>query len=180
MKVYMKTPSGEVFETSIPQNHPDSVNLGNSTKAYAARRDYVCEQLRDLLPPETTIHGVVRSIAKSGLSRRFSFFVVTNGSLRDITMLFGDATGRLVKDGEVSVSGCGMDMGFAAVYDLGRALYPNGFGLIGTNPAGKTTRAKSVKHAKQLQKKGFVFRGRNGDPSGWETDGGYALNHNYI
>jgi hypothetical protein len=54
----------------------------------------------------------------------------------------------------LKVSGCGMDMGFAVVHELGRALFPEGFKVEGV--------------------------GRNGDTSGWDRDGGYALKHRWI
>ena len=60
------------------------------------------------------------------------------------------------KDGSVIVGGCGMDMGFNIVYSLSRRLWPKGFKL----PKGKA--------------------GRNGDTSGTDTDGGYALNQRWL
>lgn len=49
----------------------------------------------------------------------------------------------------VKIGGCGMDMGFHIAYELGRVLFPEGFKVDGV--------------------------GRNGDTSGWDNDGGYAL-----
>lgn len=66
-------------------------------------------------------------------------------------------TGRKMTDNHaIKCHGCGMDMGFDLVYTLGRCLYPKGFKL----PKGK--------------------RGRNGDKSGFDNDGGYALNQIWL
>ena len=47
-----------------------------------------------------------------------------------------------------------MDMGFALVYELSRELYPKGFKVAGV--------------------------GRNGDTSGHDKDGGYALKQRWL
>lgn len=63
-----------------------------------------------------------------------------------------DAMGRKWHDKSgIAIGGCGMDMGFSLVYDLGRTLWPNG-----------TPKAHST---------------RNGEP---DRDGGYALKHQWI
>ena len=75
----------------------------------------------------------------------------------------------------IKVTGCGMDMIYATVYDLGRVLWPEGFGVrcregiwSGAIPTTKEIAAEAVAA-------GAIFRGRNGDASGWDNDGGYAL-----
>lgn len=65
-----------------------------------------------------------------------------------------------------------MDMGFAVVYELGRTLFPNGFGVEGELPLGHKTRPVTKEKAAKAVEKGAKFRGRNGDPSGWDNDGG--------
>ena len=63
-----------------------------------------------------------------------------------------------IKHEGMAMGGCGMDMGFAAVYHLSLALFPKGF-----------IPAKAGK------------RGRNGaDPTERDTDGGYALEQEWI
>lgn len=58
---------------------------------------------------------------------------------------------RIGKHGGIVVGGCGMDMGFHLVYNLGRTLWPTGT----DNPHGR----------------------RNGHP---DSDGGYALKHGWL
>lgn len=72
--------------------------------------------------------------------------------IRNISRLAAGAIGaRLSKGGDVIMGGAGMDMGFALVYSIGRAIWPNGT----SKPHGR----------------------RNGEP---DSDGGYALNHEWI
>lgn len=94
----------------------------------------------------------------------------------------------------IRVSGCGMDMGFHLVYNLGRTLYPEGFApsdsgirpidgkLVNVN-IGRGRDAGSMTQAEMnsLAAKGWKFTGgRNGDQSGWDTDGGYALKSSWL
>lgn len=77
----------------------------------------------------------------------------TRPAIRSIAWLASRATGyTLDRDrGGLKMGGCGMDMGFQAVYSLGRAMWPNGT----PKPHGT----------------------RNGDP---DRDGGYALKHTWL
>jgi hypothetical protein len=102
--------------------------------------------------------------------------------LRDITGYAAKAMDdRLDRDRwGLKVGGCGMDMCFATVYNLGRALFPEGFGetLTTTGAAsGKERRTRPISKAEsaRLVKAGWNAYGRNGDTSGWDNDGGYAL-----
>lgn len=187
MKTYMKTQSGEVFETANPEYHKDCENLGHGQKGYAARQEYARQCLRKIIKPCDTVYYKVNSVASSGMSRNISFYIAAldeTGRLyiRGIDTLMGDACGiKEGKHGGLVFGGCGMNMGFSGVYSLGRALYPNGFGTMGEHPeTKKKTRATSPKHAQALIKKGYVFRGRNGDTTGWDNDGGYSLGYSSL
>ncbi len=148
---YMRAPSGEVFTTSNPDWHKDSERLTQAA-GKIARRDYCRAELRKLAKPGTTVHCVLRSVSKSGMSRTISLFVIHKGELRSIDQLAADATERNVADGGgIKMGGCGMDMGFALVYELGMAMWPKGT----KKPHGR----------------------RNGEP---DTNGGYALKHSWV
>lgn len=73
-----------------------------------------------------------------------------------------------------------MDMGFAVVYDLGRVMFPDGFGVAGKYPNGSDGRPTTKEMAAKAVEIGATFRGRNGDPSGWDNDGGYALKQRWL
>jgi hypothetical protein len=63
-------------------------------------------------------------------------------------------------DGGLKIGGCGMDMGFALVYALGRKLYPDGFDCAGE-------RCPSNDHCNRVE-------------ATHHKDGGYALRHAWI
>lgn len=66
---------------------------------------------------------ILRHVSQSGMSRDISLFY--NGA--NITWYVARAMGETIKDkyGQrvIRVSGCGMDMGFYLVYNLGNVLY---------------------------------------------------------
>lgn len=109
------------------------------------------EWLRQCLKPGANVYTLVRHVTKSGMSRSISLFIVKGGEIVCVDWYASKAMGRKRDDkhGGLKIKGCGMDMSFALVYDLGRTLFPDGFKVDGV--------------------------GRNGDTSGWDNDGGYAL-----
>jgi len=95
------------------------------------------ERLRELLPPGSTVWSTVRHVSRSGMSRTIDFYKLTvhDGEPDRVWLsrLISTACGYpFDKSREaVKVSGCGMDMGFAVVYDLAYVLYPDGFDCVG-------------------------------------------------
>lgn len=139
--------------------------------------------LRTILNPGDRITCTVLHVSASGMSRLIMLQVPvrqSDGTLRiqDISWRVADAIGERFdyKRGGVLMGGCGMDMCFAAVYSLGRVLFPDGFGLVGKRD-GKKKRPATAKQAARMVRDGWRFRGRNGDASGWDNDGGYALDY---
>jgi len=113
--------------------------------------------------PGDKVHIICRHVASSGMSRRMDFYLVRKSQLIYITGHVADITGykQHHRDGALKVSGCGMDMGFAVVYDLSRRLFPRGYYLQkGDWPRNndETIKATGI------------------DASG----GGYALTHQWI
>ena len=154
-----------------------------SKKQKAADRAEAIEALRKMLKPGDAVTTTILHVSRSGMSRVIQCQAIDFGEpdhhpyIRDISGLVADAIGdRWDNRGGVVVNGCGMDMCFATVYALGRALFPDGFGIVGEKD-GKRRRPKSPKAAAQMVRAGWRFRGRNGDASGWDTDGGYALRY---
>ena len=155
-----------------------------SKKQKAADRAEAIETLRKILQPGDAVTTTVLHVSRSGMSRVIQCQAIDFGEpdhhpyIRDISGLVADAIGDRWDDrrGGVVVNGCGMNMCFATVYALGRALFPDGFGIVGEKD-GKRWRPKSPKAAAQMVRHGWAFRGRNGDRSGWDTDGGYALRY---
>ena len=148
--------------------------MARLTKAEEAERKECIETLRALLPPGTKVYTILRHVSKSGMMREISVKAINgDGDMMNldyyVSRVVGDPIG---KHGGVRVTGCGMDMGFDLVYVLSCHLYPDGFGVPS---AGKKIRPATKEEAARLVKRGLKFHGRNGDASGWDNDGGYAL-----
>ena len=141
-------------------------------------KDEAIKVLREDLKPGDTINCILRHVSRSGMSRSISLL---KGD-QDITYYAGLVTENRIdqKNGGIKITGCGMDMGFALVYDLAYRLFPEGFGIKGEMPLGHEIRPDTKEHAAQAVEKGAKFFGRNGDTSGWDTDGGYALKHRWL
>lgn len=132
-RTYFRDTTGDIFSTE----HPDSYQSPNYERMTAtAGREALEKQsrkkLRELCAPGTTVYCVLRSVAPSGMSRRISFFVARDGSIRDITHAVAESgsASSLHRDGGLLVKGCGMDMGFSEVYNLSARLYPEGNPLV--------------------------------------------------
>jgi len=155
--VYLRSASGEVFSTEFPEYHKDCERL---TRAEGERlyREQSRATLRKMLKPGQTVYCMLRHVSSSGMSRRISLYIVTPAKkgqpagLRNIDGLTATVTGHTLADkGGISMGGCGMDMGFALVYALGRAVWPKGT----PKPHGR----------------------RNGEP---DSEGGYALKSEWL
>lgn len=110
------------------------------------------------LAPNDTVYTVLRHCSSSGMSRSVSLFVPfsdTDGKprIRDITWLVARALSEKIspKHRGINVSGCGTDVGFELVYNLGYVLWPAGT----PEPHGR----------------------RNGEP---DSNGGYALKQQWL
>jgi hypothetical protein len=68
----------------------------------------------------------------------------------------------------IKASGCGMDMGFNLVYNLGRTLWPKGFKCIGRD------RCRANDHVNPGPSRGDYSRKHH------HTDSGYALKHEWL
>jgi len=82
--------------------------------------------LSEILTPGQTVYGIVRAVARSGMSRTIDFYALEGGELRWLTGYMANAgIGTRTSNG-VRVTGCGMDMVFHCVSTLGRMIWPNG------------------------------------------------------
>ena len=155
--VYMQTAKGDVFSTTFPEYHKDCEVLPRAKGAELYRSQEVAH-LKTFLKPSMTVYTKVESVSGSGMSRRISVYAVLPKTkteparIANISGAVANVTGYTHSDkGGISIGGCGMDMGFAIVYALGRALWPKGT----PKPHGM----------------------RNGVP---DKDGGYALKHTWL
>jgi hypothetical protein len=138
--------------------------------------------LRTILKPGDNVYCILQHVSQSGMSRSITLAVVVEGGIRTINYHAAIVMDRKIdqKNGGIKIGGCGMDMGFALVYDLGRTLFPGGFGVQGTTSNGKSYRPATKRAAALAVKRGVKFYGRNVDSSGWDNDGGYALESRWL
>lgn len=141
-----------------------------------AERDEAIERLRELIKPGDQIVTVMRHCSRSGMRRHIDVYMFEPGKTKDrhdktlrpsarvqwlwLSYNVAKATGLSFSKAHeaIQIDGAGMDMGFAIVYALGRALFPNG----GT-----------LKHSpREAQER------RSGETK--ETDGGYLLSHRWL
>ena len=80
---------------------------------------------RRMIPPGTTVWCVVRSVSRSGMSRRIDCYVIQDGQLLYVSYYVANAIGWSVSDKGILSRGCGMDMGFHLVGTLSHSLYGN-------------------------------------------------------
>lgn len=121
-------------------------------------KEIAFSRLKKYLKPGSTIYHTVKHVAKSGMSRQISFYIVRDGKIESINWELSHILDykRNPSNGALKIGGTGMDMGFHVVYSAGRKLFPNGFKLAEGQ------------------------YGRNGDKSGFDKDGGYAFQSEWI
>ena len=119
----------------------------------AKRAQESLDVLETLLKPGTTVYTSLRHVSASGMTRWIDVFVSDGGTIRNITGHVCDAADMTycTRRHSLKIGGCGMDMGFQVVYNLGLSLWPAGT----PEPHGT----------------------RNGEP---DTNGGYALKHSWL
>lgn len=132
------------------------------TKAQKAEQAEFIAKLRAEIKPGDTLFTVLKNVSKSGMSRKVNVYKIQDNEPRWLAYWVSKATGIPFDERTESlrVDGCGTDAGFELVYTLGRVLFPNGFAVVNED--------------------GTPKRGRNGDMSGWDNDGGYALNQRWM
>lgn len=139
-----------------------------------SEREKYIAQLRETLKPGDTLHTVLRSVSRSGMSRCIDVYFLTpdgKGGVQKqwLSYWIARACGFTFQDKRgqaecIKITGCGTDMGFEIVYQLGRVLFPAGFDCAGE-------RCPSNDHA-------------NGDrdrtPHRHTGDGGYAFRQEWL
>ena len=85
-------------------------------------------ELKKFLKRGDKIYMNLNHVSRSGMLRHISFFVNKRNKSINLDYYIAEICDyKRAKDGSLKVSGCGMDMGFAVVYELGRCLWPKGY-----------------------------------------------------
>jgi hypothetical protein len=184
---YMQTSDGYVYSTSYPELHSDSTRL-TVAKGKAALQEQSCRTLREMLRPGDTVYTFLRHKARSGMQREISCYL---DGMQCIDAYVADITGYPIgKHDGIVLGGCGMDMGFALVYELSHKLFPNGFGCIGRNDE-RHVYCPSNDHSngdrdytphnealiQELHDNGVLA---DIAANHWHTTGAYALQHRWL
>jgi hypothetical protein len=97
-----------------------------------AEKQYQSEGIASLhkrIKPGDKVYTSVKHVAKSGMSRSIACFIVdSENDIVDITGYVAAAINCKLdyKNGGLKIAGCGMNMCFAVVYELGCVMWPNG------------------------------------------------------
>ena len=149
---YLQSNDGMILETSNPDWYEGYKKLMQKEGA-ALHKQQAKNALLNILTPGDKVFTILRNVSASGMQRCISLLVIKDNKPvcldYNASVLLGYK--RSDKHTGLIVSGCGMDMGFDLVYNLGCALWPAGT----PNPHGT----------------------RNGEP---DSDGGYALKQQWI
>jgi hypothetical protein len=115
--------------------------------------------LKKCFKKNRNVYTVLTHVSSSGMSRRIKVLIPTpEGKISNIGWYINRATGMRIhkNDHSIVMSGAGMDMGFALVYSLSSALYPDGYRLDKTEFDGTDNKSR------------------------WRKNGGYRLQQNWL
>lgn len=90
--------------------------------------EHATEMLKRWLSPGCRVYTMLKSVSKSGMSRRIRCAVAIvdldgKPEILDITYYVAQVCGYSMNDSGLLVKGCGMDMGFAVVISLSYRLF---------------------------------------------------------
>ncbi len=150
------------------------------TKAQKQEQAEALTKLRDILKPGDTVSLILRSVSRSGMSRWISPLLIhPDGSTFYLGYLASKVLGLRVNDQAVRMDGCGMDMGFALVYELSHALWPDGYGCTGagcrSNDHSNGDRDYTPHGCPEDHEHSDACPNRH-----WHRDGGYSLRHRWL
>ena len=144
-------------------------------------------KLREWLKPGDTVHTILRHVSRSGMQREVGVVIIDkDGNDIHPNYLVSKALGlRVGKRDGLIMGGCGMDMGFALIYELSAKLFPEGFGCIGAEVPGIRGRScPSNDHSNgdrdYTPHPGCGQPDKRGHKDHWHTSGGYALRQHWL
>lgn len=154
MSKFFRNAEGEVYESFSGSPWETDHAAVTQKEGKLAKQEQAKKHLLSMLKPGATVHTILNHCSTSGMSRSISAVIANKkGEVIKLDYWIAQAKGEHIdqKHGGLKMSGCGMDMGFALVYNMGRMLWPKGT----KKPHGT----------------------RNGAP---DSDGGYALRQAWL
>ncbi|MFA6358630.1 MAG: hypothetical protein WCY09_08250 [Candidatus Omnitrophota bacterium] len=104
-------------------------------KATKQQKADALARIQALVKPGDTLYTKVEHVSRSGMLRVVTVYAMKDNEPINISGSLADLCGfawDYNNDG-FKVSGCGMDVGFEAVYNLACVLFPDGFDCTGEN-----------------------------------------------
>jgi len=104
-------------------------------KATKRQKADALARIQALVKPGDTLYTQVEHVSRSGMLRVVTVYAMKDNKPINISRSLADLCGfawDYNNDG-FKVTRCGMDVGFEAVYNLARVLFPDGFDCIGGN-----------------------------------------------
>lgn len=144
------------------------------TKKITAEQTEARAELARLLPVGSTVTTIVRHVSRSGMSRSISVLIgEKDGGVWDLDYLIVRAgLGAFDRThGGIKVNGAGMDMGFALVHGISRAIHAD-FRCAGHDGSKRAPRCPSNDHSNDRTPD--FRRGRR------HSDGGYAVSQRWL
>ena len=154
---YIELPHGTIITTDNPSVYDGPFLSGKRLSQRDGKIGIKLQALGDLLrlglKAGDTVYSVLRHVSASGMSRSIDFYIIKNDQPLWITGTIANLLGiKRSNSGEgVTIKGCGTDVGFGVVYNIGKTIWPEGT----PEPHGT----------------------RTGQP---DSDGGYALKQAWI
>jgi len=129
-------------------------------------RTEALKTLRGWLKPGQEVYTVCKHVSRSGMLRHIDVFAIVDGKPQSLNR-YVEALGlyNRAKDFKANnadslrVSGCGMDMGFAVVYDLSSAVFKDAFRCVGKGcPSNDHCNGEAIKKGKLHSDAGYALR----------------------
>jgi len=123
MKYFFQDSDGSVYRSNYVAGPGKRLP---KVEGEALFREQCRQRLLEQLEPRDTVYTLLRHVSRSGMSRRISLYIARDSEMHNLDFLAAQLVGRKEDGQGIACSGCGMDMGFELVYNLGRCLWPNG------------------------------------------------------
>lgn len=160
-------------------------------------RQEAIETLRKHINPGDTLHTVLRHVSKSGMYRVIDVFVIKDNVPIRLSYSAAKAIGVKYDSRHegAGMGGCGMDMGFSLIYDIGSVLFRDGYECTGEGcPSNDHHNAyyltskgvcpvcgNNLPEGVNLKRRGHAVCSEACATGPWHhKDGGYALNHHWL
>jgi hypothetical protein len=139
-------------------------------------------QLRAWLPPGATVYCILQHVSRSGMSRRIKPYAIVDGRPQWLAGHVSRACGLKMSHGArdaIVMGGCGMDMGFALVYEISQTIWGDGYPCMALDVNGDRNTHRSCpsnyhsNHRDRLKCEGVERDGRRifcAYPSTWRGE----------